>query len=342
MAGGTGVVLDARMLDHDPGRGHPERADRLRVLRDHLRDARGLRSIGARAATPEELALVHTPALVEAVAATAGLPRVAFDPDTAASAGSYEAARLAAGGLMNLCEAVLAGEVDNGFALVRPPGHHAERDRAMGFCFFNNVAVAAAFLRARGLGRVAVIDWDLHHGNGTQHTFESDPSVLYVSTHQYPYYPGTGAAEEVGRGTGAGYTLNVPLPAGSGDAEMERAFADVIVPVCRQFAPEFVLISAGFDADRRDPLGGLEATTPGFAALAHACVDLAAETAGGRVVAVLEGGYDLHAIVDGVDAVLDVMRGATPAAPAPRGDSRRFDPVMARVRAAQAPYWRLG
>jgi acetoin utilization deacetylase AcuC-like enzyme len=339
MAGGTGVVLDARMLDHDPGRGHPERSDRLRVLRDHLRGARGLTTIGARLATPEELALVHTPGLVDAVAASADLPRVAFDPDTVASAGSYAAARLAAGGLLNLCEAVLAGEVANGFALVRPPGHHAERDRAMGFCFFNNVAIAAAFLRQRGVGRVAVIDWDLHHGNGTQHIFESDPSVLYVSTHQYPFYPGTGAAEEVGRGEGAGRTLNVPLPAGSGDAEITRAFTELIVPVCRQFAPDFVLISAGFDADRRDPLGGLEVTTPGFAALARACVDLAAETAGGRVAAVLEGGYDLNAIVEGVDVVFDVMRGATPAPPPTMGDPRRIDAVLARVRAAQAPYW---
>src|SRR5581483_8223286 len=186
MAGGTAVVLDARMLAHDPGRGHPERPDRLRALLAHVADAGGLVHLGARPATEDEIALVHPPVHVERVAATAGRPRVAFDPDTATSPGSYEAARLAAGSALVLCEAVLAGDVRNGFALVRPPGHHSERDRAMGFCLFNNVAIAAAWLRTRGVRRIAIVDWDLHHGNGTQHLFESDPDVLYVSTHQYP------------------------------------------------------------------------------------------------------------------------------------------------------------
>src|SRR5262245_4359693 len=246
MAGGTAVVLDERMLAHEPGRGHPERPDRLRVLLEHLGDASSLVHLGARAASEEEIARVHSPDHVAHAAATAGR-RVVLDPDTVTSPGSYEAARLAAGSLLVACEAVLAGEITNGFALVRPPGHHAERDRAMGFCLFNNVALAAAWLRARGLARVAIIDWDVHHGNGTQHLFEDDPSVLYVSTHQYPYYPGTGAADEVGRGAGAGRTLNLPFPVGFGDAEYARAFAEVIAPVCRQFAPEFLLVSAGFD-----------------------------------------------------------------------------------------------
>ncbi|HLK11211.1 MAG TPA: histone deacetylase [Candidatus Binatia bacterium] len=341
MAGGTGIVLDRRMLAHDPGHGHPERADRLRVLLDRFEGARGLVRLGARPASEEELARVHAPALVERVAATAGRPAVRFDPDTATSAGSWEAARLAAGALLELCDAVVDGQVDSGFALVRPPGHHAERAHAMGFCLFNNVAVAAAHLRRRGVGRVAIVDWDLHHGNGTQHLFEEDPDVLYVSTHQYPYYPGTGAAEEVGRGAGAGRTLNLPFPAGFGDAEFARAFAEVIVPVCRQFAPEFVLVSAGFDCDARDPLGGLTVTPAGVAAMAQALVGLAGETAGGRIAAVLEGGYDLGAIVDGVDAVLAAMRGETRAAALATGDARRADRVIDRVRAAQAPYWTI-
>ena len=341
MAGGTAIVVDRRMLAHDPGRGHPERADRLRVLLDHLGDARGLIHLEARAAGEEELALVHPAAHIERVAASAGRPRVVFDPDTATSAASWEAARLAAGSLLVVCEAVLAGQVANGFALVRPPGHHAERERAMGFCLFNNVALAAAWLRARGVRRVAIIDWDLHHGNGTQHCFESDPDVLYVSTHQYPFYPGTGAAGEVGHGAGAGRTVNLPFPAGFGDAEYGRAFTEVIAPVVRQFAPEFVLVSAGFDTDFRDPLGGMEVTPAGFGAMARACVALAGECAGGRLAAVLEGGYDLAAIVEGVDATLAAMRGAEGALAPATGDARCADAVLARVRAAQASYWRL-
>ena len=337
----TGVALDRRMLEHDPGRGHPERADRLRVLVDHLADARGLVALGARPATEDELALVHPAEHVERVAATAGRAHVAFDPDTATSPGSWDAARLAAGSLLTVCDAVLAGEVENGFALVRPPGHHAERERAMGFCLFNNVAIAAAWLRRRGVARVAIIDWDLHHGNGTQHLFEADPDVLYVSTHQYPFYPGTGAAEEVGRGAGAGRTVNLPFPAGFGDAEYTRAFDEVVAPVVRQFAPDFLLVSAGFDCDRRDPLGGMEVTGAGFAAMARACVALADECTGGRLAAVLEGGYDLDAIVEGVDASLAAMRGAERVPPAATGDARHAERVLARVRAAHAPYWRL-
>jgi acetoin utilization deacetylase AcuC-like enzyme len=338
---GTGIVLDERMLAHDPGHGHPERPERLRVLHHHLGDAPGLIRIGARPASADEIALVHAPALVERVAATAGLPCVIFDPDTRTSPGSWEAARVAAGGLVELCDAVLADEVTNGVALVRPPGHHAERARAMGFCLFNNVAIAAAHLRRRGVARVLIVDWDLHHGNGTQHLFERDPDVLYVSTHQYPYYPGTGAVDEVGEGAGAGRTLNLPFPAGFGDREFERAFTEVVVPVCRQFAPEFVLVSAGFDCDIRDPLGGLAVTPAGIAAMARALTALAEEYAHGRIVGVLEGGYDLDAIVDGVDTLLAILRGDRRPVPLATGDGRRLDPLLERVRATHAPYWRL-
>jgi acetoin utilization deacetylase AcuC-like enzyme len=340
MAERTGVVVDRRMLAHEPGRGHPERPDRLRVLVDHLEAARDIVRLGARPATDAELGLVHTPDHIARVAASAGREHVVFDPDTATSPGSHDAARLAAGALLVLCDAVVAGEVRNGIALVRPPGHHAERERAMGFCLFNNVAIAAAWLRQRGVGRIAIVDWDLHHGNGTQHAFETDPDVLYVSTHQYPYYPGTGAAAEVGVGAGAGRTLNLPFPAGFGDAEYGHAFSELVAPIVRQFRPDFVLVSAGFDADHRDPLGGMELTPAGFGAMARACVALADESAGGSLAAVLEGGYDLNAIVEGVDATLGAMRGETPGATPETADARRADPVLARVRAAHAPYWR--
>src|SRR5262245_5842248 len=210
----------------------------------------------------------------------------------------------------------------------------------MGFCLFNNVAVAAAALRRRGLGRVAIIDWDLHHGNGTQHLFERDPDVLYVSTHQYPYYPGTGAATEVGIGTGAGRTVNLPFPAGFGDAEYVHAFREVVLPILGQFAPEFVLVSAGFDCDHRDPLGGMAVTPAGFATMAQMLRTFADEIAGGRLVAVLEGGYDLGALVEGVDTVLDVLRGDDRVRPPATGHARHVERVLTQVRAAHAPYWR--
>ncbi len=339
MAGGVGIASDARMLAHDAGPGHPERPERLRVLLNHLEHASEVQHLAPRRATVDEITLVHDPRVIDFLAATAGRPRTVIDADTATSAGSWEAAQVAAGCLLTACEAVLAGQVHSGCALVRPPGHHAEYGRPMGFCLLNNVAIAAAWLRRRGLGRVAIVDWDLHHGNGTQHLFEDDPDVLYVSTHQYPYYPGTGAVTEVGRGAGVGRTVNLPFPAGFGDAEFRRGFDEIVAPVLHQFAPDFVLISAGFDCDGRDPLGGLRVTPAGIAHMTQTLCAVAAETAQGRVVAVLEGGYDLDALVEGVDAVLRVMQGHP--APLVVGSGIRADGVLATVRAAQAPYWDL-
>jgi acetoin utilization deacetylase AcuC-like enzyme len=337
MAGGTALMTDARMLGHQPGAGHPERPERLRVLQELAGRRTGLAHVPAREATDEELERIHDAGHVQRVEATRGRSRTSFDPDTAASAGSCAAARLAAGGLVDLALAVWAGEAANGIALVRPPGHHAERDRAMGFCLFNNVAVAAAALRAGGARRVAIVDWDLHHGNGTQHAFEADPSVLYVSTHQYPFYPGTGAAEEVGVGDAVGTTVNVPCPAGFGDAEFRVLFDELIIPRLRAFVPDVVLISAGFDCDRRDPLGDLALTPAGIAHLARSVADAARAVAGGRVVAVLEGGYDLGALVDGVSVLLDELEGKGAPVPEPvTGDVCRAAPVLARVGAAHA------
>lgn len=338
---GTGVVIDSRYQDHQPGAGHPERPERIGVLLPVIDAAADLTRVPARPAAGDELALVHDGAYVEEVAATQHKPWFAFDADTPTSPRSYATACLAAGGFLALLDAVMSGEVRNGFAFVRPPGHHAERHRAMGFCLFNNVAVGAEYLRRHhGLQRILIVDWDLHHGNGTQHLFESDPGVLYVSTHQYPYYPGTGAIDEVGRGDGEGYTVNLAFPAGFGDAEYREAFQKIVAPIARQYAPEFVLISAGFDAHLRDPLGGMQVTESGFKAMTGTLLEIAHEHSGGRCAAILEGGYDLTAIRNSAHEVLDALR-LPPATVAGAPTPSRGSALIERIKRVQSRYWRL-
>ena len=338
----TAVVIDERYEGHDTGYGHPERAERVAALRDLVESlgGAGLIRLEPRPATPEEVALVHAEEYLKLVASTAGGGPKAFDADTPVSSRSYETALLASGGLLALVDTIMADGADNGFALVRPPGHHAEADRAMGFCLFNNVAIAARCLcEHHGLDRVLIVDWDVHHGNGTQHSFADDRSVLYVSTHQYPLYPGTGRVDEVGVGEGKGFTLNVPLPAGCGDGEFLDAFVRLVDPVCRQFEPQFVLVSAGFDAHLRDPLAGMRVSQEGFACLARVLLRIAAEHAGGRLAAVLEGGYDLEALCGSVARVLDEMQGENLAEPLPAtaGDC----PVVPHVAEVHGRYWDL-
>ncbi|MFH1754628.1 MAG: histone deacetylase, partial [Candidatus Latescibacterota bacterium] len=225
------------------------------------------------------------------IARTAGVSSFALDADTFLSAKSFDTARLSAGGFLAVVEAVMDGRIDNGFAMVRPPGHHAECDRAMGFCLFNNVAIAAAMLLEKyKLERVLILDWDVHHGNGTQRSFYDDPRVMYISLHQYPYYPGTGGADDTGSGDGKGYTVNIPFPGGCGDREYLAAFHSVILPICAQFEPQFVLISAGFDAHAQDPMANMNVTENGFAAMARSLQIVADHHAHGRCAAVLEGG----------------------------------------------------
>ncbi len=337
----TGIVLDSRSQNHNPGQGHPERAERIGTLLSRFVSYQrvGLKLFEPRPATHEEVALIHDTSLISQVAASAGQASAAFDADTRVSAQSYETALLATGGLLTLLDAVMERDVDNGFALVRPPGHHAERNRAMGFCLFNSIAIGAQYLRERfGLSRILIMDWDLHHGNGTQHSFYDDPGVLYVSTHQYPYYPGTGAAEEAGQGSGEGYTVNLPLTAGWGNAAFQPLFEDVLDPICRQFEPEFVLISAGFDAHVRDPLGGLTVTKEGFRALARILLRIARDHAQGRFVAILEGGYDLEALETSVIHVLDEMGGENIDQSLPEYERQGLLP---NVRAVQQRHWEL-
>ena len=263
---------------------------------------------------PEHVVRVHPETYVAAIEDACRRAPVRLDPDTAVSTGSWEAALLSAGAVVDASDAVAAGRLRSAFVCTRPPGHHAETGRAMGFCLFNNVAVAARFLQAeRGLGRIFVVDWDVHHGNGTQQVFEADDSVFYFSTHQYPFYPGTGARNERGRGRGEGFTLNVPLPAGTGDAEYLRVFREVLRPAIESFAPDLILISAGFDAHRDDPLASMEVTEKGFSGMTRIVRDAAEEHCGGRVVSVLEGGYDLNALARSVEAHLREL-GASPGA----------------------------
>ncbi|HXV13615.1 MAG TPA: histone deacetylase [Candidatus Krumholzibacteria bacterium] len=339
----TAFHVDEIYLRHRNPEGHPERGARLEALLELAKhaDRLGVDVIPSRRrATVEELSRVHTPEYVETIASTAGRSLM-LDPDTFTVADSYEVACHAAGSALDLVDRVIAREFSNAFAAVRPPGHHAERERAMGFCLFNNVAAAAAHaVQRHGMERVLIVDWDVHHGNGTQDIFWSDPRVLFVSLHQFPFYPGSGHVEEVGEDAGRGFTVNIPMPGGFGDDEWLAAFRRVVEPVAHQFAPELVLVSAGFDAHANDPLGGMRVSERGFAAMADSLLTIAREHADGRLIAVLEGGYDIQALSTSVEAVLDRLTNSGPAAPSAAADGR-FGEVFARMQAAQSAYWKL-
>lgn len=336
----TAIVVDPRYRAHETGEGHPERPERLLSIERALHDWRGtpLEQVPPRLADESEILLAHSADLYEAIARTQHATRSHIDADTAACDRSFETALLAAGGLLELGDAVATGAYRNGFAFVRPPGHHATAGQAMGFCLFNNVAIAARHLqRKHGYQRIAIIDWDLHHGNGTEAIFYDDPSVLYVSLHQYPFYPGTGAVTDTGRGDGLGFNVNVPFSAGVGDEGYALVLEEIVAPVLRQFAPEFVLVSAGFDCHWRDPLGGMQVTEKGFIAMTRILLQVADDVAGGRLIAVLEGGYDLDAIRGSTEAVLDELtHGARGHAPGSH-HTHAFD----RLREVLAPHWRL-
>ncbi|MFO0738082.1 MAG: histone deacetylase [Labilithrix sp.] len=297
------LLSDPRFFQHRSAAYHPERPERLDAAQAAIERARGsgltFAPVAPRAATSEELARVHSPKFLEWMNTLRGEEGY-IDADTYLAPQSIAVAELAAGGTVALVDALLDGPVKRGIALVRPPGHHARPDQAMGFCLFNNVGIAAAHARARGLSRVAIIDWDVHHGNGTQEMFYGDPNVLYVSTHQFPFYPGTGAVLETGEGDGKGFTVNVPLTAGGGDAIYRGAFERVILPTLEQYRPELVIISAGFDASARDPLAEMALSADAFGWMGRALRRVADASAGGKVLLALEGGYDLVALESGL------------------------------------------
>ncbi|MEQ1845561.1 MAG: histone deacetylase [Nitrospira sp.] len=313
--GKTGLVYHPAYLEHDMGAGHPESPNRLRAIMQKLETsgtAARLVRIEPRKAEDEWIAQVHTPNYLAALsrqAPTSG--RVSLDPDTSMSPGTLHAAYFAAGGALAAVDAIMAEEVDHVFCAVRPPGHHAEAGHAMGFCFFNNVAIAARYLQKKyGLTRVLIVDWDVHHGNGTQHSFENDPSILFFSTHQYPHYPGTGRETERGKGTGEGFTINVPMEAGEGADEYRAVFQKVLVAAADDFKPEFVIISAGFDAHKDDPLASMGLTESGYAELTEIVAGIATRHADGRILSSLEGGYNLTALAASVHAHIGALLNA--------------------------------
>jgi acetoin utilization deacetylase AcuC-like enzyme len=307
----TGIVKDNRYLQHSAGFAHPESPERLAAIYEMLDNplmSWKFTDIEPREATHKEIESIHTPSYVEFIASTAGKRSVYLDPDTATSPETYEIAKLAVGGVMNAIDYVMEGKVDNAFALVRPPGHHAEKDTAAGFCVFNNIAIGAMHAISKyNLKRILIVDWDLHHGNGTQHSFYGDHRVLYFSTHQYPYYPGTGSISECGRGQGEYYTINVPLSPGAGDAVFIKIFRKILQPVAMEFKPDLILLSAGFDTYFKDPLGGMRVTPEGFAAMTRILINIADACCKGRFVAVLEGGYHVDGLAKSVKAMLQEM-----------------------------------
>ncbi len=339
----TALVTDRLFLEHLTGPYHPERPERLATLLEWADSsavaALNLRRLVARDAPEDAILAVHSEAHLSAVAATSGQEAAAhLDADTVASAQSFHAAVRAAGAVVTAVEDVVSGRARNAFALVRPPGHHAVPQAPMGFCLFNNVAIAARHAqRALGLDRVAILDFDVHHGNGTQDAFYTDPTVLFVSSHQFPFYPGTGSAREVGRDAGRGTTLNFPMRAGRGDAEYVALWTAVVPRVLEQFAPQLLLVSAGFDLMDGDPLGGMGVTPRGIADLARALVDSAERLCGGRVVFALEGGYDLDNLRAAADASLAALtEPPSPSAPLPELNPVALTEARAGLEAARA------
>ena len=311
----TGIVKNDIFLKHRPGEDCPEIQERLAAIYAMLDDPDikgAVVDIPAKPAEKEHILLFHSPAYFEKIAETKGKELIAFTADTHACEHSFDAALYAAGGVLDAISQVVQKKIDNAFALIRPPGHHAEKSRAMGYCLFNHVAVGAAFARKiLKLDRVLIIDWDIHHGNGTQHAFERDPNVLFFSIHQRGLFPGTGSFTHTGLGEGEGYTINLPIPKGYGDAEYVSIFERLLLPVAEQFAPELILVSAGFDTHKDDFMGGMHMTASGYAGMTASIKKIADKVCNGKIIMSLEGGYHPDALSRSVKAVLKEMAGMT-------------------------------
>jgi acetoin utilization deacetylase AcuC-like enzyme len=339
-----GIVLDTSFTRHLTPPGHPERPERITALLEAFEnwDRLGeLVQIPTATAQQEWIEAVHSPENLVRIKATSGQEFSQLDVDTSTSSDSYEVALLAAGSAVSLVNELTRENIDSGFALIRPPGHHAESTRSMGFCLLNNVAVAAEWAIQKGRAeRVAIVDFDVHHGNGTQEIFYSRSDVLYLSTHQYPFYPGTGHFSETGEGPGQGFTANFPVSAGTGDHFYCTLFRDLLLPIVRQFDPQLILVSAGFDGHRDDPLAGMNLSTEGFGALVNLLNDVAREVCGGRVLYLLEGGYNLAALCDAVILTID-----TSLQPRefdiPAEQSEDYEVYRAVLRSKLSPYWEL-
>jgi acetoin utilization deacetylase AcuC-like enzyme len=343
----TGIIRDKSYLNHITGDGHPENYKRLETIYAMLKDPDMIGSfaeITPRLAERGEILLNHTPEYLKQVAATEGKGPFALSADTHTSEGSYRAALLAVGGMFKGIESIRDGEITSAFLLQRPPGHHAERGRAMGFCIFNNVALGAHYARKiLGMKRIFIIDWDVHHGNGTQHSFEGDPSVLFFSTHQFPLFPGTGLYTDVGKGKGEGFTINVPLGKGYADSEYAAIFEKIVKPVALEFGPDLILVSAGFDIHKSDPLGGMKLTSKGFALLTRSIMNIADACCSGKVLFCLEGGYNLEVLRTSVKAVLKELSGQTfsnPEEAADYAERKKIEYVFKRCRHVHGNFWK--
>jgi acetoin utilization deacetylase AcuC-like enzyme len=340
----TGIIFDDLFLEHDTGPHHPECKERLISIGQGLKGyqfADHFLRLKPRAASEQELNLIHSSSHIRKIQASAGKPVTHFDSDTVAGPRSYEVALNAVGSILEMIDVLLSGQIQNGFAFVRPPGHHAEPDRAMGFCLFSNVAIAAAYaLQKFKMVRLLIIDFDVHHGNGTQKAFYDRNDVFYISTHQFPLYPGTGDSSEIGSGAGRGFTMNFPLPAGTDDSTYNLIFQKIVSPIAESYKPELIVVSAGFDAYTEDPLAGMNVSPKGFAGMTRTILNLADKVCQGKIVFALEGGYHLVGLQRCVVRVLDELTGNGNRSSQWNATSG-FEAVLKASRSHMGPYWKF-
>jgi acetoin utilization deacetylase AcuC-like enzyme len=340
----VGISIDELFVKHENGFDHPESPDRVYAINDMLNQTqiiKNLKILKARDASKEEILSVHTDKYYEKIKSTKGKEKVFLDQDTSTNWHSYDAAIRASGGVLQSIDEIINKEINIGFVIERPPGHHAEADRAMGFCLFNHIAVGAGYLMSKGFSRILIIDWDVHHGNGTQHIFESSKNVLFFSTHQFPFYPGTGSIGEKGADEGTGYTVNVPLSPGMGDSEYIKIFQEILIPVTAQYKPEFILVSAGFDSYIDDPLGGMQVTPVGFSRLTEIVINLSEQFCDGKLIFVLEGGYNLNGLWECTNKVFETLLNYDKTDSDNLLESTKADNTIDEIKKSYSQFWQF-